>query len=109
MHAEHPAQAQFPAPTANPPPPRYYTPLAFPLLDSFPGIVSQISSPSHSVAVHSSLATSTKISLRLKGLQELVCKMVSVEERENFSNGLGNLREAYEEGWDSGSDDEIDD
>ena len=35
--------------------------------------------------------------------------MVSVEERENFSNGLGNLREAYEEGWDSGSDDEIDD
>ena len=109
MHAEHHAHAQFPAPTANPPPIRFYTPLAFPLLDSFPTIISQISSPSQSVAVHSSLATSTKISLRIKDLQELVCRMVSVEEREGFSNGLGNLREAYEEGWDSGSDDEIDD
>lgn len=109
MHAEHHAHAQFPVQIANPPPIRYYTPLAFPLLDSFPSIVPQISSPSQSVAVHSSLATSTKISLRIKGLQELVCKMVSVEERENLSNGLGNLREAYEEGWDSGSDDEIDD
>lgn len=109
MHAEHHVYAQFPAPTANPPPIRYCTPLAFPLLSSFPSIISRISSPSQSVAVHSCLTTGTNISLRIKYLQELVRKMVSVEQRENFSNGLGNLRDAYEEGWDSGSDDEIDD
>lgn len=49
------------------------------------------------------------ISSRLQDLQKLVCKMISVEERESLSNGLGDLREAYAEGWDSGSDDEIDD
>lgn len=109
MDAEHHAHAQFPVPAANSPPLRYYTPLEFPLLSSFPSIVSRVSSPSHSVAIHSSLTTSTKISGRIKGLQALVCKIVAVEERENFSNGLGNLGEAYEEGWDSGADDEIDD
>lgn len=109
MHAEYHAHAQFPALAANPPVTRYYTPLEFPLLSSFPSIVSQVSGPSHSVAVRSSLATDMKISYRIKGLQELVCKMINVEERENFFNGLSNLRETYEEGWDSGSDDEIDD
>lgn len=111
MHAEHPAHghAQFPAPAANPSPIRYHTPLEFPLLDSFPSIVSRVSGPSNTVAIHSSLSTGTKISYRIKSLQELVGKIVSVEECENFSNGLDNLREAYEEGWDSGSDNGSDD
>jgi hypothetical protein len=35
--------------------------------------------------------------------------MVDVEEREGLSSGLGDIREAYEEGWASGSDDDMDD
>lgn len=87
---------------------RYYTPLEYPFLDSFPNILSQLSSPSQAVVIHSSLSTSTRISSRLRGLQNLVRKMVPVEERETLYNGLGDLREAYE-GWPEGSDDEIDD
>ena len=109
MHAciQHPAQWRLVP--ANKPHIRYHTPLEFPLLDSFPNIVSQVSNPSRSVAIHSSLSTDRMISSRLQDLQKLVCKMISVEERESLSNGLGDLCEAYAEGWDSGSDNEIDD
>jgi hypothetical protein len=34
--------------------------------------------------------------------------MVSVDEREDMINGLGEIREFYETGWSSGSDDEDD-
>ena len=35
--------------------------------------------------------------------------MTSPDEREALFNGLGEIGEAYEEGWDSGSDDDSDD
>ena len=35
----------------------------------------------------------------------MVSRMVDVVEREALSNGLGEMAEAYEEGWDSGADD----
>lgn len=35
--------------------------------------------------------------------------MVSVDERESLSNGLRDISEEYEEGWNSGSDDDSDD
>jgi hypothetical protein len=34
--------------------------------------------------------------------------MLSVDERENLVNGLGEIRECYETGWSSGSDEEED-
>ena len=43
----------------------------------------------------------------MKWLQRLVNRAVPIEERENLSNGLGEIGEAYEEGWqdDSGDSD----
>ena len=35
--------------------------------------------------------------------------MVGLDERETLSNGLGEISEAYEEGWNSGSDEDSDD
>lgn len=40
----------------------------------------------------------------MKGLQNIVSRMGNVADREALSNGLGEIAEAYEEGWDSGSD-----
>lgn len=45
-----------------------------------------------------------QISKRTKGLQNMVARMVDVADREALWNGLGEIAEAYEEGWDSGSD-----
>lgn len=35
--------------------------------------------------------------------------MANLDQREELFNGLGEIREAYEEGWNSGSDDDSDD
>jgi len=40
----------------------------------------------------------------MKALQTLVGRVVAVEEREALTNGLGEIRESYEEGWMSDSD-----
>ena len=45
----------------------------------------------------------------MKALQKVVGRMVALDEREALSNDLGEIIEAYEEGWDSGSDDDMDD
>lgn len=87
---------------------RYQSSLAFPLLDSFPRIFS-LRPDLAKAAVHSSLSTTTDISTRVKTLQKLVSRMVGLDERETLSNGLGEIREAYEEGWNSGSDEDSDD
>lgn len=88
--------------------PRYNSPLEYPLLDSFPGIFTLRPYPT-SVAVHSSLSTTSRISNRVKALQKTISKMADVDEREALVNGLGEIGEAYEEGWNSGSDGDRDD
>jgi len=35
--------------------------------------------------------------------------MIGLDEREALSNGLGEIVEAYQDGWSSGSDDDSDD
>lgn len=84
------------------------TPLPFPLLDSFPHIFARASSSSSSLGVSTSLTTDTTVALRIKNLQHVVSRAISFDEREALSNTLGELTEAYEEGWDSGSDDDDD-
>lgn len=44
--------------------------------------------------------------MRLRGV---VNRAVGLDEREALANGLGEICEAYEEGWESGSDDDDDD
>ncbi|KAK6585520.1 hypothetical protein PZA11_002247 [Diplocarpon coronariae] len=81
--------------------------LSFPLLDSFPHIYAN-ASPTSSLGVSTSLSTDTTVALRIKNLQHIISRAVGVEEREALSNSLGQIAEAYEEGWDSGSDSDED-
>ncbi len=87
---------------------RYYTTLPYPTLDSFPEIFT-IASPASVVGVHTSLATSTGISRRIKALQKTNINLIGLDEREALSNGLSEMGEAYEKGWQSGSDEGSDD
>jgi hypothetical protein len=81
--------------------------MSSPLLDSFPHIFAQNSS-SNSLSVYTSLSTDTTVALRIKNLQQIVTRAIGIDEREALSNSLGELAEAYEEGWDSGSDENDD-
>ncbi|KAH8815790.1 tubulin domain-containing protein [Xylogone sp. PMI_703] len=89
---------------------RTLTALSFPLLDSFPPIYSQAPSGTSSnvISVCTSLTTDTSVSYRLKSLQNVVNRAISVDEREALNNSLAVIAEAYEEGWDSGSDEDDD-
>ena len=84
-------------------PRRYYSPLEYPLLDGFPPIFSLSPGLTH-VAVHTSLSTTSGISKRVKALQRMVSRTANFDEREALSNGLGEISEAYEDGWHSGSE-----
>ncbi|KAL8675585.1 MAG: hypothetical protein Q9168_000097 [Polycauliona sp. 1 TL-2023] len=87
---------------------RYYNPVPYPLLDSFPEMLVGGGLSRKGAAVYGSLSTTSQLSKRTKGLANMVSRMVDVVEREALSNGLGEIAEAYEEGWDSGSDDDSD-
>lgn len=86
---------------------RYHSSLEYPLLDSFPPIFS-FSPGLTQVAVHTSLSTTSGISKRVKALQRIVSRLSNLDERETLSNGLGEISEAYEDGWLSGSDESDD-
>jgi hypothetical protein len=58
--------------------------------------------------VNTSLTTDSTVALRIKTLRDIVNRSVGIAERETLSNSLGELAEAYEEGWDSGSDEDDD-
>lgn len=55
-----------------------------------------------------SLSTDTTVASRIKELQHIVNRAINVDEREALSNSLGEIAEAYEDGWDSGSDEDDD-
>lgn len=82
--------------------------MPFPLLDSFPNIFAQTSQIPPSLAIKASLSTDTSVALRVKSLQQVVSRAIGVDEREALSNSLGEIAEAYEEGWDSGTDEDDD-
>jgi hypothetical protein len=83
-------------------------PLSFPLLSSFPHIFAQTNPSSLSLSVKTSLSTDTTVALRIKNLQHIVSRAVEVDEREALSNSLGEIAETYEEGYDSGTDEDDD-
>lgn len=82
--------------------------MPFPILDSFPHIFSYAGPTPASVSVNTSLTTDSTVALRIKSLRDIVNRSVGIAERETLSNSLGELAEAYEEGWDSGSDEDDD-
>ena len=85
---------------------RIITPLLYPLLDSFPHIFTQTSNTS--LVINTSLSTDSTVALRVKGLQYIVNRAIGVSEREALSNSLGAIAESYEEGYDSGSEEDED-
>ncbi|MCJ1479093.1 mtDNA inheritance, partitioning of the mitochondrial organelle [Lambiella insularis] len=87
---------------------RYRSSLPFEILDTFPQVFYDLP-VGDTLTVHSSLSTTTNVANRVKDLQRVVNRMVGLDEREALGNGLGEIAEAYEEGWDSGSDTDNDD
>jgi hypothetical protein len=83
--------------------------LLFPLLDSYPSSIFDVGS-GHAIklAVHAGLTTSTAVANQVRAMEQLVKRLVGIEERESLCNGLQVLAEEYDEGWDSGSDSDDD-
>ncbi|KAK2762095.1 mtDNA inheritance, partitioning of the mitochondrial organelle [Arachnomyces sp. PD_36] len=87
----------------------YHTSLGLPVLDSFPGnLFPHTVQDSPTASIRAALSSTSQISERTKTLQRLVNRAVPIDERETLSNGLGEIGEAYEEGWQSDSDDSDD-
>lgn len=60
------------------------------------------------VSVFAALTASTRTAERIKAIQSTAARMLSVDEREAMVNGLGEIRESYEAGWSSGSEEDDD-
>ena len=62
------------------------------------------STPDAGVSVLAGLTSSSRTADALKGLESVAGRMIEVDERETLVNGLGEIRESYETGWNSESD-----
>jgi hypothetical protein len=87
---------------------RFETPLKFPLLDSFPHIFTE-GEGQENIEVQTTLSTETSIGTRMKALKTLSTWSIPLDEREVLSNGLSQIADAYQDDWDSGSDEDDDD
>lgn len=88
---------------------RYTMPLLFPLLDSYPAIFDVRSGHIEKLAVHAGLTTSTAVAEQVRTVEQIVKRLVSVDEREALCNGLQVIAEEYDEGWDGDFTDSDDD
>ncbi|KAF1844121.1 tubulin nucleotide-binding domain-like protein [Cucurbitaria berberidis CBS 394.84] len=89
---------------------RFTAPILFPLLDSFPASIFDVGSGhATKLGVHAGLSTSTAVADQIRAVEQVVKRMVGIEEREALCNGLQVLAEEYDEGWDSGTDSDDDD
>jgi hypothetical protein len=88
---------------------RYIAPLLFPILDSYPASMFDVGSGNATkLAVHAGLTTSTAVANQVRAVEQLVKRLVGIEEREALCNGLQVIAEEYDEGYDSGSDSDDD-
>ncbi|SZF01368.1 unnamed protein product [Blumeria hordei] len=84
---------------------KHTIPLPLPLTTSFPPIFPKAGP---CLSLSTSLSTNTCIAEWLKKLQTIAKRAPSLDEREVLTNSLGEMAEAYEQGWDSGSDEDND-
>lgn len=82
----------------------FYTPLRFPILDSFPANLFQGAKVGGNISLLTTLTASSRTADRIKKFEAIAGRIVGVDERENIVNGLGEIRESYETGWMSDSD-----
>jgi hypothetical protein len=88
---------------------RHTAPLLFPILDSYPASIFDVGSGNTTkLAVHAGLTTSTAVANQVRAVEQLVKRLVGIEEREALCNGLQVIAEEYDEGYDSGSDSDDD-
>jgi hypothetical protein len=64
---------------------------------------------STSLSVRTSLSTDSSVASRIKSIGSITSRIIKVDEREALVNSLSSIVDAYEEGWDSGSDEGDDD
>ncbi|KAJ4395523.1 mtDNA inheritance, partitioning of the mitochondrial organelle [Didymella pomorum] len=88
---------------------RYTAPLLFPALDSFPSIFDVGTGRTEKFAVHAGLTTSTAVAAQVRAIEQIVKRLVAVDEREALCNGLQVIAEEYDEGWDGDFTDSDDD
>ncbi|KAE8160695.1 tubulin domain-containing protein [Aspergillus tamarii] len=81
----------------------FHTPLAFPILDSYPGRIFS-GTKQNKVNVLAALTASSRTAERIKVLETVAGRIIGIDERETLVNGLGEIRESYETGWMSDSD-----
>lgn len=82
----------------------FHIPLRFPILDSFPKHMFPVSDANIGIQVLASLTASSRTGERIKAMEAVANRIISVDERESIVNGLGEIRESYETGWMSDSD-----
>ncbi|KAF4984378.1 hypothetical protein FZEAL_422 [Fusarium zealandicum] len=87
---------------------KYDSPLRFPLLDSYPHIYPQVAGQPD-IGIQTTLSTNSSMVQRIRTLRSESSKLVAVNEREDLTNGLAELADAYQDGWFSGSDEDDDD
>jgi hypothetical protein len=88
---------------------RYTAPLLFPILDSYPSIFDVGVGHTEKLAVLAGLTTSTAVAEQVRAIEQIVKRLVAVEEREALCNGLQVIAEEYDEGWDGDFTDSDDD
>jgi len=89
------------------------SPLAFPLVDSFPSIFPATpATTAHGnahTAVHTRLESSSAVIGRVRGVKEVVAFRVGVEEREALMNDLDEIVDGFQHGWMSDDEEDSDD
>ena len=86
----------------------YVASLPVPLLDSFPTIYGSRSRESNRLAARASLSMESSVAGQISHMQRRIGRAVGLDEREMLLDGLGDIAEAYREGW-SGDTDSGDD
>lgn len=91
-------------------PSRFSAPLLFPQLDSFPNTIFNVGTGhANKLAIHAGLTTSTAVAGQVRAIEQIVKRLVGVEDRESLCNGLQVIAEEYDEGWEGGLTDSDDD
>lgn len=80
----------------------YPTEVPFPQLDAFPHEL--FGTSEQTLGIRTALMTTSETGARLKDIGRLISRAIEVELREALLNDLGELGEAYEEGWQGGSE-----
>lgn len=81
--------------------------LLFPILTSYPRIFNFPSMP-QKLRIQTCLSTSSDIATRMRSIERITRRMISLDERETLSDGLAAIADEYEEGWLSDSESEDD-